>query len=71
MLSSSSRSSSADSLLELKMWKKSAMSRIEYHQGQKRRLSKMFRQISPETTLKYTRSRKQEVDWDVLGGFIF
>lgn len=34
--------SSIHSMLELKMWRKSAMSRIEFHQGQKRKLSKVF-----------------------------
>jgi hypothetical protein len=60
--------SSVQSMLELKMWRRASMSRIEFNQGQKQKVSKMFRNVSPTTTQKHRRSRAKEADYDILGG---
>ena len=67
--SESSKGNSVQSLLELKVWRKSSFSRIEHHQGHKMRLGKLFHtKISPSTTQKYHDARAKEADYDTLGG---
>jgi hypothetical protein len=55
-------------MLELSMWKKSTLARLEHHQGQKRNIGHMFRNASPDTAKKYLHLRAKDIDYDIPGG---